>query len=207
MSSRSRVSRPIVLSLLLVAVATSFVAAHIPMPPKKGEVGRQEVQTTVPDFTLIDQDKNRFRFSSTRGKWVLVTFIFTTCPDVCPLFTAKFATIQRELQEKKRDDYVLLSITSDPERDTPAALKAYAEQYKADFRHWSFLTGSPEELKKVWKAFGVNVRKSGNGQIQHTALTTLIDGRGIRRVNYWGDKWLETEVLKDFSSLDSRSRR
>jgi protein SCO1/2 len=186
---------------------TSFVAAHVPMPPKKGELGRQEVQTAVPDFTLIDQDQNRFRFSNTRGKLVLVTFIFTTCPDVCPLFSAKFATIQRQLQEKKRDDYVLLSITTDPERDTPAALKGYAQQYKADFGHWWFLTGSREELTRVWKTFGVNVRKSTNGQIQHTALTTLIDTRGTRRVNYWGDKWLETEVLRDLSSLDSRSRR
>lgn len=207
MSSSSRVRTLIFFSLFWVGFAASFAGAHIPMPPKKGEVGRQEVQTTVPDFTLIDQEKNRFRFSSTRGKLVLVTFIFTTCPDVCPLFTAKFATIQRELQEKKRDDYVLLSITTDPERDAPAALKAYAEQYRADFSHWSFLTGSRGELAKVWRAFGVNVRRSAGGQIQHTALTTLIDHQGIRRVNYWGDKWLETEVLKDVSLIDSRSRR
>lgn len=171
------------------------------MPPKKTEIGRQEVHTPVSDFTLTDQENRRFQFATTRGKPILVTFIFTSCPDVCPLFTAKLAAIQRELQRKNRGDYWFLSITTDPERDTSAALKSYATQYKVDFGHWAFLTGSREQLARVWKTFGVNVQKTSGGQIQHTALTTLIDRDGIRRVNYWGDKWLETEVLKDFSAF------
>jgi protein SCO1/2 len=206
MSSSWRISAQIILSLLLFGFVASSAWPHIPMPPKKNEIGRQEVQSSVSDFTLTDQENRRFQFATTRGKLVLATFIFTSCPDVCPLFTAKFAAIERALQEKKRNDYWLLSITTDPERDTPAVLKAYATQYKVDFGHWSFLTGSREELAKVWKAFGVNVRKSSSGQIQHTALTTLIDRDGIRRVNYWGDKWLEAEVLKDFSAVALRTR-
>lgn len=176
------------------------------MPPKKNEIGRQEVQAAVPEFTLIDQENRPFQFANARGKLILGTFIFTACPDVCPLFTAKLVAIQRILQEKKRNDYLFLSITTDPERDTAAALKAYAMQYNVDFRHWSFLTGSREQLASVWNAFGVNVRKTSGGQIQHTALTTLIDRNGIRRVNYWGDKWLETEILKDFSAFGLPTR-
>jgi protein SCO1/2 len=75
----------------------------------------------------------------------------------------------------------LLSITTDPARDSSAALKSYAEQFKADFNHWLFLTGSEKDLNKVWKGFDVTVRKTADGQIQHTALTTLIDRRGVRR--------------------------
>ena len=104
------------------------------------------------------------------------------------------------------DDYLLLTITTDPERDTPAALKSYAEQFKADFNHWLFLTGSEQELAKVWKGFGVTVRKRPDGQIQHTTLATLIDRRGIRRVDYYTDKWQEKEILKDMASLDSSKR-
>jgi protein SCO1/2 len=177
------------------------------MPPKKGEIGRQEVQIPVVDFNLIDQEGKRFRFSSLRGKAVLATFVFTSCPDICPLFTAKFAAIQRQLREKKRNDYWLLTITTDPEKDTPAALKAYAKQYDADLGHWSFLTGPPAELKGVWQAFGVNVTKLSSGQIQHTGLTTLMDRNGVRRINYWGDKWLEADVLKDLFGLDVPTRR
>jgi protein SCO1 len=206
MSSSWKISAQIILWLVLFGFAASAAWPHIPIPPKKNEIGRQEVQTPVHDFVLTDQENKRFQFANTRGKLVLATFIFTTCPDVCPLFTAKFVAIQRELKEKKRDDYWFLSITTDPEKDTPAALKAYATQYKVDFGHWSFLTGTPEQLARVWKAFGVNVRKTSGGQIQHTALTTLIDREGIRRVNYWGDKWLETEVVKDFSALGPPTR-
>lgn len=206
MSSSWKVSARIILSLLLLSSAPSSGWSHLPMPPKKGEIGRQQVQISVVDFNLIDQEGKPFRFSSLRGKPVVATFVFTACPDVCPLFTAKFASIQRQLQEKKHNDYWLLTITTDPGKDTPATLKAYATQYHADFSHWSFLTGPPAELGRVWKAFGVNVTKLVSGQIQHTGLTTLIDRNGIRRVNYWGDKWLEMDVLKDLSGLDAPKR-
>jgi protein SCO1/2 len=200
MNSSWTISAQIMLWLALFGFAASPAWPHIPLPPKKGEIGRQEVHISVSDFTLTDQENRRFQFANTRGKLVLATFIFTSCPDVCPLFTAKLVALQRALQEKKRADYWLLSITTDPERDTPAVLKSYATQFRVDFSHWSFLTGSRAELAKVWKIFGVNVRKTSGGQIQHTALTTLIDREGVRRVNYWGDKWVEAEVLKDFSA-------
>jgi protein SCO1/2 len=134
---------------------------------------------------------------------VLATFIFTACPDVCPLFTAKFAGIQRALNEKRFKDYWLLSITTDPEVDNPTKLKEYALRFKADLAHWSFLTGSREDLAKTWKIFGVNVTKTQGGQVFHTALTTLIDRQGNRRVDYFGDKWLDKEVLKDIQWLSS----
>ncbi|MGH7826233.1 MAG: SCO family protein [Candidatus Binatia bacterium] len=195
------------LALALSGLIAFPAYAHLPIPPKKGEIGRKVGQTPVADFTLIDQDGKPFRLSSARGKWVLTTFIFTTCPDVCPLLTAKFAAIQRALRDQKQDNYLLLSITTDPERDTPSALKTYAEGYKADFRHWLFLTGSRDRLTTVWKNFGVNVSKSAGGQVRHTALTTLIDRQGNRRVDYYTDKWEEKEILKDISWLDAHGKK
>ena len=194
-------------ALILALLPFATASAHIPIPPKKGEIGRKSVATVVPDFSLVNQDGQAFQFTNSKGKLVLVTFIFATCPDVCPLLSAKFAAIQRALQENKRDDYLLLSISTDPERDTPAALKAYAENFKADFRRWVFLTGPPDQLAKVWKAFGVNVRKTAGAQVQHTALTTLIDRQGIRRVDYYGDKWQEQEILRDISWLENQKPR
>lgn len=202
MSSNSSVSRRVAAATMLLCLFAGPAWGHLPLPPKKGEIGRIAKQTTVPQFTLLDQDGKPFRMTSARGKIVLVTFVFTTCPDVCPLLTAKFAAIQRALEEKKMNDYLLLSITTDPERDTPSALKSYAQGFKPDFRHWRFLTGSESDLAKVWKGFGVTVRKSG-GQVQHTALTTLIDRRNIRRVDYYTDKWEEKEILRDIASLDT----
>lgn len=189
--------------LLALGFLTTEVSAHIPIPPKKGEIGRRETNVAAPSFTLTNQAGQRFKFNANSGKVVLVTFIYTTCPDVCPLFSAHFAAIQRAIAEEKRENYLLLSISTDPKRDTPAKMKAYAEAFKADFKHWQFLTGSQKDLSEVWKNFGVNVKDHGNGQIQHTNLTTLIDARGFRRVDYYGDKWLVKEVLKDIKWLES----
>lgn len=188
---------------LLIGMAALPAFAHLPLPPKQGEIGRKAIRQNVPNFTLIDQDGKRFQFANARGKLVVVTFIFTTCPDVCPLLTAKFAAMQRELAAKKRDDYLLLSITTDPQTDTSAVLKSYAKRYKPDFRHWLFLTGSREQLAKVWKEFGVTVQSAGPGQIQHTTLTTLIDRDGVRRFDYYTDRWQEKEILRDIDSLAS----
>jgi protein SCO1/2 len=159
------------------------------------------VKTPAPSFTLADQNGKRFEFKPGNGQLVLVNFIYASCPDVCPLFTAKLAGIQRSLAGEQRENYLLLSITTDPARDTPVKMKEYAAAFKPDFRRWHFLTGTPKELAPVWKDFGVTVRDPGNGQIQHTNLTALIDGRGFRRVDYYGDKWREKDVLKDLRRL------
>jgi protein SCO1 len=202
MNLRSKISSVVTLATLLVSGFQITARAHFPIPPKQSsEIGRRVVKKPVPDFTLTDQDGKPFRFAATRGKVVLITFIFTTCPDVCPLLTAKFAAIQRALAEHKIADYQLLSITTDPERDSAPVLKAYAGHFKADLSRWSFVTGPRAELAKVWKVMGVNVTKTDAGEVSHTTLTTLVDRRGTRRVDYYGDKWLDKEVLNDFQRL------
>ena len=207
MSSKSNLSRLIAAALFAAGLAPSVASPHIPIPPKApSEIGRRVVKKAVPDFTLIDQDSKPFRFSSARGKLVLATFIFTTCPDVCPLLTAKLAAIQRTLDDKKMKEYVLLSITMDPERDSALALKDYAGHFKPNFQQWFFLTGSRAALTEVWKAFGVHVTKTESGQVLHTSLTTLVDQQGNRRVDYYGDKWQEKEVLKDIEWLASMTK-
>ena len=191
-------------ALLVFILSSSALNAHLPIPPKKGEIGRRETNIAAPSFTLTDQSGKSFSFAPASGSIVLVTFVYTTCPDVCPLFSAHFAAIQRALDDEKRSDYWLLSISTDPKRDTPAKLKSYAEAFKANLQRWRFLTGSAKDLAKVWKQFGVNVKDHGDGQIQHTNLTTLIDAKGRRRVDYYGDKWLVKEVLKDIKWLESK---
>jgi len=204
MTSKKKLIKVFLAACFGVGLFPVIAASHIPIPPKQpSEIGRRVVKTAVPNFLLTNQSGKPFSFNATRGKLILANFIFTTCPDVCPLLTAKFAAIQRVLDEKKVQDYWLLSITTDPERDNPASLQDYAVRFKADLNHWQFLTGTRAELAKIWKAFGVNVTKTESGQIFHTTLTTLIDRHGTRRVDYYGDKWLDQEVLKDFQWLSA----
>ena len=201
MNFKWRISLWIAAGSLGLELLSTPVFSHIPIPPKKGEIGRRESSSPAPNFVLTDESGKPFKFTAASGKLVLVTFVYTTCPDVCPLFTARLASIQRILEEENYDDYLLLSITTDPARDTPAKMKAYAQAFHADFRRWHFLSGPHDAMAQVWKEFGVTVKDLGNGQIQHTNLTTLIDQRGIRRVDYYGDKWQEKEILKDLARL------
>lgn len=189
------------LALLFSFLLIAPVSAHLPGSPKKGDGARKSVNIPVRDFTLTDQYGKDLRFDDLRGKLILVTFIFTTCPDLCPLLTAKLARIQEKLEAEKINGYFLLSITTDPETDKPSVLKSYAELYRAGFRSWAFLTGEKKALSNVWETFGVTVKRLSNGQIHHTGLTAIVDRKGVQRVHYFGDKWKEREVLKDIEAL------
>ncbi len=186
-----------ILSYLLAVPAL----AHIPIPPKKGEHGRVVANKNIPDFTLTDQEGRPFKFAKLKGKVTLLSFVYTTCPDVCPLFTAKMAQIQRTMSEKQNDGYFLLSITTDPEIDSPKVLKAYGQRYNVDFKTWAFLTGTEQQLRPVWRSFDVNVVQRARGLVAHTTLTTLVDRNGRQRFNYYGDRWHEEQVLRDMSAL------
>jgi hypothetical protein len=109
--------------------------------------------------------------------------------------------LQRTLKNEHAGNVFLVSITTDPEVDSPKVLKSYAQRYGADFQNWAFLTGSEAQLKQVWKGFGVRVIKKGRGLVQHTSLTTVIDRQGIRRFNFFGEKWQLKDLLRDTSAL------
>ena len=86
----------------------------------------------APEFTLTKQDGNRLALKELRGKVLAITFIFASCTDTCPLLTAKMAGMQDRLGPDFGSKVYFLSITVDPERDTPEVLKRYAEGYKAN---------------------------------------------------------------------------
>jgi len=173
---------------------------HVMAAPKIVQVAPPP-NTKAPDFALLNQEGERFVSNSLRGKIVVLDFIYTTCTDVCPLFTANFAQIQRSLKNEHKGEIFFISITTDPEVDSPKVLKAYARRYGADLQNWAFLTGPESQLKEVWNGFGIKVIRKGRGVVQHTSLTTVIDQRGIRRFNYFGEKWQANDVLNDMSTL------
>jgi protein SCO1 len=188
--------------LCMIAWFPGSVAAHEPSSVKIEPSRRIAVNQKAPRLTLVDQDGKPF-ISEDRlhGKIVAMNFIYTTCSDVCPLFTVEFARLQRALKSQPRQDFFLVSITTDPEIDTPKVLKAYAQRFEADFQNWAFLTGNELQMKQVWKAFGVQVIRRGRGLVQHTSLTTLIDARGSRRINFLGPQWQFGDLLKDMRAL------
>jgi protein SCO1/2 len=103
----------------------------------------------VPDFALTERSGRPVDRADLLGKVWLATFIYTQCPETCPLQSARVARLQTEFTAEP--DLVLVSITVDPERDTPAALAAYAERYGADPIRWWFLTGEKRAIYRLAK--------------------------------------------------------
>ena len=105
----------------------------------------------VPEFTLTDQMGRDFSSASLEGRVMLANFVFTNCTQLCPALTPRMAEVQSRLRGEGLlgSRVMLLSITVDPEQDTPEALRAYAEGYGVDGESWRFLTGRPEAVRAV----------------------------------------------------------
>lgn len=195
----SRTLKPV--WLLILVLCPGALSAHAPEPPKNALKMVAAINVKAPDFVLVSQDGQRFDSTRLRGKIVVLNFIFTTCTDVCPVFTANLAQLQRKLNKRYGAELFFVSITTDPEVDSAKVLNAYAQRYSADFKNWAFLTGSEAQLQEVWSGFGVRVIRKGRGLVQHTSLTTVIDRQGLRRFNYLGEKWPLKDLEKDVLTL------
>jgi protein SCO1/2 len=162
---------------------------------------RLAVIRTAPAFALTTQDGTVLRSADLRGKVVLVSFVFTTCNGTCPATTARMSSVAREMERQglfKGERVRLLSITLDPRRDTPAALRRYAQLYDVDTRHWTFLTGRPAQVEKVLAAWGMWTRPAPSGQLDHPSRIFLVDRRGrIREVyslEFFKPAWVVEDV-------------
>jgi protein SCO1/2 len=103
---------------------------------------------TVPEFQLLDQNARPLHRDSLRGSVWVANFMFTKCPDVCPMLTTRMAHLRTALA-KERGKVRFVSLSVDPEHDDPATLKRYAAEHGADRPDWSFATGPGDELQRV----------------------------------------------------------
>jgi protein SCO1/2 len=154
------------------------------IPPARERIA---IGTGLPEFALTDHRGETVRLSDLRGKVLAIDFIYTRCPlpDVCPRLSAAFAALARRFRERLGNDLVLLSVTVDPDYDTPAVLAEYARRWSADPRGWRFLTGGVASLAS---ALG-EVYWTDEGSIGHNSITSVIgrDGRLAAAVD--GSGW------------------
>ncbi len=171
------------------------VQYHVPTP---GDV--------VPDFKLRNQDGREIRLEQFRGKALLITFIYTRCPlpNFCPLVTRNFAAIEKQLAASPAlyARTHLLSVSFDPDHDTPERLRAYGASYigseaKNAFAHWDFAVPQKPVLTEMAKYFDVGLTNEADSSITHTLSTTLI-GRDGKVLNYYpGNEWTPEQVMAD----------
>jgi protein SCO1/2 len=184
-----------------IAIAIVALAAMPALAHKAKEEARLPSIGPAAEFSLATQDGNRLALSDHRGQAVVVTFIYTRCVDTCPMLTAKLVGIQRRLAPGLQPKASFIAITVDPERDTAAVLKNYAQAHGADLTRWAFLTGTPAEVDDVARRYGIYRKKQPGGDVDHTFLTSLVDRSGTLRVQYLGWRFDPKEFLADLQSL------
>jgi len=131
----------------------------------------------MPSFALVDQAGTTVRSESLRGHALVVSFVFTTCVEACPLITVQLARAQARARTEKLDGRVrFVSITLDPVTDTPEVLRRYAAAYGIDLTTWHFLTGASDDVARVIRAFGLTT--AARDRLVHGSLVLLVDGEG-----------------------------
>jgi protein SCO1/2 len=131
----------LVLALLLIAPVEAYKGSQLSRGP-------------IESFQLIDQNGDAYSFDFDSEGVIVASFIFTRCPDVCPVITQSLKSVEQELTERERQDVTFVSITVDPEYDISERLAVYADLYGVD---WPYLIGTVEEFEFVWATFGLVV--------------------------------------------------
>jgi len=194
----------------IVALETT---GHEPLPDSNTALVATEllaVGDPVPDAALIDQEDRRRSLSEWFGTPTLVTFIYTRCPlpNYCPLMDRHFSTIQsRVAADANLSGRVrLISITLDPEYDTPAVLAEHAAGLGADPNVWTFLTGDRVTIDRVAARFGVGIIREDSpvGPVTHNLRTALIGADGRLAIVYSGNDWTPETVIEALSAAVKR---
>ena len=164
----------------------------------------------VPDHALVDQTDTPLSMQALRGHRVALTFMYTRCPlpDFCPLMDKHFADVQAQIK-KSPDlaDVQLVSVTLDPEFDTPTVLSQHAKMLGADPVRWHFATGSPDEVLAFAKRFGV-IAEPGETAVAlvHNLRTAVIDPQGRLVKAYSGNMWSPAELVADLKATPPPTR-
>lgn len=176
--------------------------------------GTRDAQTTsatelleagdpVPDVPLLTHADTTLYLSQLEGRSVVLTFIYTRCPlpDYCPRMVENFVHLQNRVNEEGLGPLHFVSVSFDPEYDTPAVLREYAGRYDADLSSWTFATGDSSTVASLAHQFGVYYSTQG-GEIVHNLSTAVIgpDGR-IRRI-WRGNDWTVDQVWSALRAME-----
>ncbi len=177
--------------------------AELPVAPTEPEVSVFEMLKpgdTVPDVALVDETGMARPLSSYRGQPLALTFIYTRCPDpeFCPLMNQLFLAVQTAIQQtpalaKAR----LLTVSFDPEYDTPAVLKDQATRAKADPAVWHFATAPTEVMTPFAAKFGLTVTRNDTPILIHNLATAVIDGEGRLVSLHGNNKWTPPDLVAE----------
>lgn len=162
-------------------------------------------------YELLNQDSVDVIYPElVKGKIAIVGYVFTNCPDICPLITNNMRLIQERVKEEGITNVEFVTISFDPLFDTPSVLKEYAEVRRLDTSNWTFLTGDKEITDQVIKDVGVAAMPSDSTQLEsgemmyfyvHTDRINLMDEQGRIRASYLGSQANIEQIVNDIKLL------
>jgi protein SCO1/2 len=175
------------------AHAADFDAAAVLQPPAQ-----------APPLALRNYLGKPVNIDSYRGKAVLVTFLYTNCPDVCPLITSNLRVALNMMGAAKAAKVQIIAVSVDPRGDTPKAVAAFLARHEMTGR-MQYLVGSAKELARVWKAWGVGSERDAQQPqfINHTGLVYGITGSG-KRLTLYASSFQPAEIAHDVPLLAAR---
>jgi len=194
--------------LILLAAPTAFAHSLKDLESMLGDREKffQPMDKEAPGFALRDADGKSISLADLRGKVVVLHFIYTACPDICPLHAEKIAEVQQMVNRTPMRDLVrFVSITTDPRRDTPDVLRGYGPAHGLDPVNWTFLTTGPDQpedaTRKLAEAFGHKFTRTEDGYQMHGVVTHVIDKEGRWRANFHGLKFGSVNLVMFVNAL------
>jgi protein SCO1/2 len=188
---------------VLIALSMLMVSCTQELPLNK--------DLTKKSYELVNQDSMRVVFPEViKGNITVMGFIYTHCPDICPMTTHNMYLTEMKLKKEEIEDIKFVALSFDPERDKPSVLKKFAEIRDIDFKNWTLITGEREVTFDLLRRFDVRALATDSvlyddGEISysmmHTDRISLIDKEGKLRKNYVGSKINIEELIKDIKYL------
>jgi protein SCO1/2 len=210
MTFSCRLGRSLLLALVVCAAAPAQAAQDqaVSANPTLSVIAR------APDFALKDPGGDTVRLAGYRGRVVLLAFVFTSCPGVCPMISQQMAALQGRLKQERLfgSKAAMLSVTVDPDTDTAEVLAEYARTFGADPAGWRFLREEAPRLDPVLKAYDEwtkllpSRRGAQRAELDHPARVYLIDPAGNIREIYSLAFFNEKQALLDMKKLLSEPR-
>ena len=201
-----RVVLGLVMSLPFALPAMSHSLKEVEQNIHDQEKYFQPVDSEAQGFSLQDAEGRPVRLSDFRGKVVVLHFIYTNCPDFCPLHAEKIAEIQKMVNITPMKDQVqFISITTDPKRDTGKVLSDYGNNHGLDPMNWTFLTTAPGQAEdttlKIAESYGLKFVMTKDGAQMHGVVTHVIDQEGRLRARFHGLKFQSLNLVVYVNAL------
>jgi protein SCO1/2 len=211
-----RILHSVALAFALIAAIATPVLAHsleeVDQDLRDRDKFFQPVDSEAPGFTLQDADGRVVHLSDLRGKVVVLNFIYTHCPDVCPLHTERIAQLQGMINQTPMKAVVeFVTITTDPKRDTGQVLRDYGQAHGLDPVNWMFLTASPGQpedgTRKIAEAYGLKFTQGDDGMQMHGIVTHVIDQDGRMRARFHGLQFEPVNLVTFVNALTNRTQK